>query len=331
MSSCQQPGEERASHEKQLLRHRFLVGIVAKPRPIARQVQGVGVLIPAEQVEIRSEVSGRIRSLLFQEGQRVAQGTLLVKLEDAELLAEKAKAQSQIALLEITQARRKQQLDLQAISQQDYDQGAADLASAQANLALVEAALAKTEIRAPFAGLVGLRQVSPGAVVSVGQALVSLVQSTPLKLEFSVSGEAAPFLRDETPLSFDAGTGKFYEARVYALAGILDSLNQRMLARAIVQGDEDELIPGTSVTYQLKLPTDTGYVFPPEVISGNAQGTVVYVDHGGKAIAVPVLLGRRLADQVEIRSGLNLGDTVLLVGASQLQTGQVVTLKELLP
>jgi len=306
-----------------------LIATVVQASSIQSKVRGVGTLLAGEQVEIKSEVGGRIQSINFREGQYVEKGALLLKLNDAELVAQKSKLQNHLTLLQSTLTRRKQQLDLQAISQQDYEQSTSDVISAQADLDLVTASLAKTEVRAPFAGVLGLRRVGDGAVISSGQSITTLVQVSPLKAELSIPGEQAVFARPGQSLLIRTVNGEEHKAKVYATEGAIDEASRSLTVRATVEGKGGGLIPGSAIEYEIDIPQLSGILVSPEAIAGDAKGSIVYLYKEGKAAPVAVKLGQRTVDQVQILQGVSVGDTVLHVGASQVRPGMPVELSEI--
>jgi len=306
----------------------FVATIVQK-NSLQSQLHGIGTLQASEQIDIKSEIAGRVKSISFKEGQNIRKGDLLVKIDDAELVAQKAKAQSHFDLLKSTQMRRKQQLDLQAITQQDYEQSVADLAGADADVKLLDAQLAKTEIRAPFAGVLGLRRIGEGQVISAGQAITNLVQTSPLKAELSIPGEQAVFAKPGQTLKIHTVNGEEHVARIYATDGSIDEASRSLVVRAYVEGKGGGLVPGSAIDYEISIPEVEGILVPPESIAGDAQGTIVYLAKGGKAVPARVKLGRRTVDRVQILEGVSPGDTLLCVGATSIRPNMPVDIAEI--
>ncbi|MEN9355061.1 MAG: hypothetical protein RL318_2386, partial [Fibrobacterota bacterium] len=177
-------------------------GMIAKVTSTAVEVSGAGTLLAMDEVDLKTEASGRIRQLNFPEGRAVSEGTVIAKIDDAVLQAQKAKIQAQVQRYATSLERKRQELALKAVSQQDVDLVVADHEAAKADLRLVDAQIRNTEVRAPFAGRLGLRNVSVGQVVTIGQTLARLTRSRPLRVELSVPEAKAGALRLGTPVSF---------------------------------------------------------------------------------------------------------------------------------
>jgi len=321
-SSNKQTSSDKQSPAKG--RRTSLVATIIESSKMQTQVRGIGTLIASEQVEIKSEIAGRIQKINFREGQVIQKGALLAQLNNDDLNAQKAKAQSTVSLQQAILTRRKQQLDLHALSQQDYEQSVSDLASAQADLALVEANIAKTKIVAPFSGVLGLRNVSVGAVVSTGQAITTLVQLSPLKVDMAIPGEFTSYAKPGQKVGIRAVNGKEYQARIYATAGFLNQTTRNLTVRAIVESKSKDLVPGSAVEYAIDIPQVEGILVPPEAIAGDSKGSIVYLYKNGKAMSSPVKLGKRTVESIQIIEGVSLGDTVLCVGATNMRNGMPV-------
>lgn len=292
------------------------------------QVRGLATVLPGEMVELKTEIAGKIAQVLFREGAFVEQGALLLKLGDSELQASAAKAKARYEYLQLSQTRKKQQFELQAISQQDLDLSNADLAAAKADLDLILAQLAKTELRAPFAGVLGLRRISEGAVIPSGQVISTLTQTHPVKLEFAVQGNQVDLVRIGAVVDFVA-QGVAGTAKIYASEGRLTEGTRSMLVRALVNGKNGNLVPGSTLAYSLTGKEQRGFMIPPDALAGNEKGAIVYRLQKGKASPVPVIVGARTAESIVITQGLQEGDTVLCVGASSVRPGMKVEILEL--
>lgn len=302
-----------------------LSAVIIKTMEIPRSVRGLASVLPGEFVEIKSEISGRVQQLLFKEGRVVEKGALLVKLSDVELQANRAKAIAKVDLAQANYNRKQQQFELQSVSKQDLEQSAAELASAKADLAILDAQIAKTEIRAPFAGKVGFERTSTGAVISSGQVLTTLVQQQPWKLEFSIPNDYVTMAQVGAKLEFQTATGSGL-AEIYAIEGALDESTRSLPVRAHVVGKNNQLVPGTTVPFTLKGAPLQAMLVPPDALAGSAKGVVLYVYRGGKAIPQPVELGMRTAEQVQVLQGVKEGDTVLCVGAVAIRPNSKVDL-----
>lgn len=320
------PGAEGAGKGKD--RKPAVAAYVVRPVSMQQSVLGVGTLLAAEQVDIKTEVTGRVASIDFREGQAVAAGARLVKLYDEELQANRAKAVAKRDYLQGALGRKEKQRELEALSQQELELAQSELAAAEADVRLLDAQLAKTEIRAPFAGELGLRLVSPGAVLSAGQSITTLIKRLPARVEFSVQSDRISLVPVGARVLVALGPDRVVEARVVATAGLVDATSRNLRVRALLN-EVGGLPPGSAVEVRIPTEAQTGFRVPPDALSGDAQGPVVYVSRGLKARAVPVQVGQRTADLVQILSGLQAGDTVLCAGAQMLRNGMAVNVSEM--
>ncbi len=316
------PGKERVA--------KFAATLVVSA-PFGDSTAGLAEVKARDRVDLRTEASGRIREIGFREGSEVRAGQVVVRLEDAEARATRDRAAAKLRLSVATLRRVREQVNAQSASQQQLETSLADSAVCQADLALAEATLAKMEVRAPFAGTVGLREVSKGQWVTSGQLLTSLVGSGDVRLEWALPEGLAFRLATGMTLSWrDPGTARGGRAQVEALAPELDeSTRTRRLLAACRTGCAG-LVPGATV--EVTLPSEPGPVLsiPSQVLSGGVKGTGVFLARDGKAVFVPVVAGRRNAERIEIVSGLRAGDTVLVPGAQPPKPGASVEIARML-
>jgi len=297
--------------------------VVAKTEDIKSSVRGLGILLPSKEVEIQAEMAGRVLAIYFSDGQSVRAGESLVKIEDANLRAAMLKANSKLALARSAANRKKQQFDAKAISAQEWELVEADLQAAQADSIDAAANLAKAMIRAPFEGKLGISKINLGKRLAIGESIVKIVQKYPLKVDFSVADKYAPVLKTGMEVDINR-SGKSYKAKVDALESSLDGSTRTLLARAIIDGNPDDLVPGAPLEFSLNLPSRESLTVPPEAIGNDALGSTVYLYRGGKAKLTRIEIGTRFVDKVEVLSGVSAGDTVLCAGASPVREGGAV-------
>jgi membrane fusion protein (multidrug efflux system) len=306
-----------------------LAAIVAKPQQLQANAQGLGTLLPAESVELKCETSGRVSAILFREGQSVEAGTPLVQLANDELRASLQKASAKLQQAQASWQRRQEQYTAQAISQQEWEAARAELRSAEADSSLLVAQLAKTTLRAPFRGVVGLRAISLGQVLTIGTTVTTLVQRLPLRLEFSLPEKFARYALPGARLAVKNNDGSATEAKILARDGMLDPSTRTLMVRATITGKSEALVPGQAVEFDLPLPVREVLMVPSEAVGGSATGSTLFLYRGGKAERVGVVLGGRETDRVEILAGLQAGDTVLCTGAAPVRPGSAVQLSTL--
>lgn len=300
--------------------------ITLTPTPLAEKISATGSLRADEGVELQPETNGKIVAINFTEGAKVKRGDLLLKLNDAELRATLQRTVFRRELAEVKERRLAQLLETKSVNQQDYDAAASELSVQRAEVALVEAQLAKMEIRAPFDGVVGLRFVSEGAFVTPTIRVATLQRLEQLKVDFSVPEKYAPRIRVGSPLTFvvDGGDRK-YSGKIYAIDPKIDAGTRTVLIRAICPNPDGRLLPGAfaNVEFTLAEVADALLVPASAVIPGLTEKNV-FVVRDGKAVRRAVQTGMRTESNVQIVEGLAPGDVVVTSGVQLLRAGQAV-------
>ena len=306
--------------------------VKAVPAKLARAVLetgAIGSLRADEAIVIRPEVAGRIDRIAFEEGQAVKKGALLARLDAAETraLVESSKVQANLDKQRLERA-----ADLRKkgfISQQALDEAHSNYARALAKQREDEAKLAKSEIRAPFSGVAGLRQVSEGAYVAAGTDIARLDKIDQLKLDFRVPetflGQLKPGLA--VSVAVDAFPQASFPGKIYAIEPAVDEQTRTVLARARVANPELRLRPGMFARVQLTLGVRENAVWiPEEAIVPRGQESFVFRVVEGKAELVQVQTGTRKVGEVEIIKGLAGGDVVVTEGTQRLAPGMQVSI-----
>jgi membrane fusion protein (multidrug efflux system) len=304
-------------------------------RALADSTTTVGTLRASESVMLRPETAGRIVALPFREGQPVAAGTVLVELDNAIQKAELLQAQANRDLAQSNQRRAEELFGKAFVARSALDEAAANLKAAEAQVALAEARLARTRIRAPFAGTAGIRSVSVGDFVKEGQDLVNLEDIDRLKVDFRLPEADAPKLAAGQPLRVESDTvpGRRFEARVSAIDPQIDAAGRSLRVRAELVNRERLLRPGMFVRVTLDFATRDGVLLVPEaalVPFGSEQFVFRLAADAAdpqappKAERVPVAIGVRRDGLVEIRSGVAAGDRVVVAGQLKLRPGAAV-------
>jgi membrane fusion protein (multidrug efflux system) len=301
----------------------FIEGVVAKPSLLEQNIIVSGTLKPFEETVLMPDVGGRVVSINFQEGMHVTKGTLLVQLFNDDLKAQLHKLQAQKDLAVQTEKRQSELIKINGISQLDYDQSVLQVNSFNADIEVIMAQLRKTEILAPFDGVIGLRNVSVGAVVSPSTALATIRQMSPMKLEFSFPGKYISSVKKGTRLNFTVqGNNNTYSATVMATEEGIDASTRNLQAKALVSGKTDGLIPGLFANVSLILDENPGaLMIPTQAIIPDAQNKKVIVSRAGVASFTVVTTGVRQATDIEITSGIRAGDTVVTTGVQFIKPG----------
>lgn len=287
-----------------------------------------GILIPDEEVDLSFETSGKITHLYFKEGTHVKKDDLLAKVNDESLQAELRKLKAQLPLAEERVFRQKSLFERDAVSKEAYEAVATELDKLKADIDLVEAKIRQTELRAPFDGMIGLRQVSEGQYASPTTIISKLTKISPLKLEFSVNEKQIGEIKPGSKLSFTVENDlNLYSATVYAIESKLDEKTLSLKARAIYPNSRGLLKPGQSASIEITLKTIVNTIVIPSIASIAEMGrSIAYIYKEGKAQQVVLEKGIRTASSVQILGGLEEGDTLITTGVMQLRDGLPVKL-----
>jgi membrane fusion protein, multidrug efflux system len=299
---------------------------VIQPREIENTIFSNGTLLANEEVEIRSEVAGRIRTINFTEGNQVNKGDLLVKIIDDELQAQLKRLLLQESLAKEDVQRKTRLLELDAISKEEFDQGQNQLLVIQADIQLVKAQIEKTEIRAPFDGMIGLRYASPGGYLSSSTLITRLLDIDPVKIEFSVPEKYLGQINKNTRITFQIdGHDSTFVGNVYAVEPKINPATRSLTLRAICPNPSGILLPGVfaKVSILLEKISNT-VVVPSEALIPDIRGEKVFLYKGGNAKPVYVGTGIRTEREVQITKGLNINDTLITTGLLQLKEGMKV-------
>ena len=285
-----------------------------------------GSLVPDEEVNLSFESSGKITDIFFKEGTHVEKGELLAKINDAPLQADLRKKQAQVKLMQDRLFRAKALLEKEAVSKEAFQEAEANLAALEAEIEGVEAQIEQTELRAPFSGIIGLRQVSVGAYATTTTEVATLTKTAPLKVEFNVPERYAGMLPEGTELTFTAeGDLTTRNAKVYASDSRVDPETRTFAIRAIYPNADGKLIPGRYVNVNLVTQRfDNTLAVPSAAIVSEMGIDKVFVCKNGKAQPVEIAKGLRTDAMVQVLRGLVPGDTVITSGTMQLRSGQNV-------
>lgn len=304
-------------------------GIVVKAQTFDNTLSISGSIEANEQVEIRSEVSGIVESIYFKEGSNVSKGQLLFKVNDLELRAQLVQAKTKEGLTSENERRAKLLLQKEAISQEEYDIARADYKLAQAQIQLIQAQIAKTSVKAPFSGKIGLRSISPGTYITPNLLVAKLVNIGKLKITFSIPEKYANQVKPNANLSFSvAGSTEKYEAKIYAIEPEVQISTRTLQVRAIAENKDGKLLPGTFANVELPLEIiKDAILVPTEAIIPVQNGKKVFISNGGKAKEVMVETATRTDASILVLSGLKTGDTLLTSGVMSLKADDAVKVK----
>ncbi|MBF0168377.1 MAG: efflux RND transporter periplasmic adaptor subunit [Alphaproteobacteria bacterium] len=288
------------------------------------EISAVGSLLSNESVMIRPEIAGKVAKILFEEGTSVRKGQLLVKLDDSTFGADVKQAHANLDLSKANFERATKLYSQGAGTARALDEADSKLKVDQSRLEVARNNLAKTEITAPFEGVVGLRKVSTGAYVIPGQDLVNLEGIDPIKADFQVPESALSVIKPGMPLIVHADSypGQAFSGEVYAIDPKIDPVNRSVAARARLPNEKGLLKPGMFVRIGLVTrKTENALLVPEESLIPRGSQMFVYKVVDGKVASQMIKTGARRQGQVEVIEGLKQGDLVITAGHMKVKEG----------
>lgn len=299
--------------------------IAAELRPLARQINAVGSLRARDSVLLRAETNGRITHIDFNQGLPVQKGQLLIRLDDSVVAAQLQEAKAKLSLAN-SQFRRSQELSQQGfISSQARDETASQLQVAQASVALAQAQLDKTSIRAPFDGVVGLKNISVGDYLSPGAELVAIEAVDPLDVDFRIPEQYLAEISVGLPIDvrLDAFPGQTYRGEVGAISPVVDATGRSLLLRAQVPNSSLNLRPGLFARVTLELGADDVVMVPESAITPSGSAQYVFKVVNNVVQRVEVSVGLRRDGWVEV-VGVEQGEQIVVLGTQKVAEGTAV-------
>jgi membrane fusion protein, multidrug efflux system len=294
----------------------YIEGLVVKPSILAQNISVSGTIKPYEETELMPDLTGRIVAINFQEGAYVKKGTLLIQLYNDDIKAQLHKLKAQLDIAIATEKRQKELVTLNGISKQEYDQTMLSVEVIKADIDILMAQLRKTEILAPFDGVVGLRNISIGAVVTPTTYLVIIRQVDKLKLEFNVPGKYTNDVREGKKISFTVqGSEDKFQAEIVATENGLDNYTRNLKIMAVLNSNYKSLVPGMYANVELPLKENKNAILvPTQAIIPQARNKKVIISNKGKALFKIVKTGVRQESLIEVTEGVKPGDTLVTTG-----------------
>ena len=307
----------------------IVYGKILQAQEFADNLTLSGTLEANEEIEVRSEVSGVVEQINFEEGGFVTKGQALLKVNDIELRAQLRQVQTAQGLSSENARRAKLLLEKEAISQEEFDVANAEYKSAQAQVQLIQAQISKTTIRAPFSGKIGLRSISKGSYISPTTLIAKLVNTAQLKITFSIPEKYAQTMKLNQSLTFTtSGSKEIYNAKIYAIEPAIEIESRTLKIRAITVNKDGKLIPGTFANVSLPLEKlENALLVPTEALIPIQNGKKIFISENGKAKEIIVETGARTDKNILIISGLKAGDTILTSGVMSLKNDSPVKVK----
>jgi len=307
-----------------------VIAVEARRQTVWETLSSPGTIAANEQVEIKAETDGIAQEINFTEGERVEKGRMLVMLDETKLAASVAEAEANLKLSRANYDRAEQLFHGKLISQQEFEQTASTFAVCQAGVDLKKRDLKDARVYAPFAGIVGARQISPGQVITRNTTLTWLVDLDTVKAEVKVPERHLRQLKLGQPMEFTVAAfpGEKFRGEVYFISPQIDEGTRTALVKARIPNPDAKLRGGMFAGLDLTLQTrESAIVIPePAVMSNGDNFSVFVVDEKGNAQVRPIEVGLRLPGRLEVLKGLNPGDKVVVEGTQKLRPGAPVKL-----
>jgi membrane fusion protein (multidrug efflux system) len=297
---------------------------------VSQKLEALGNARANESVDISTKSSNIVMAVTFRDGERVKRGQVLVQLDDAQARADVAAAQAAVTESESIYNRSRELLNTQALSKSSFDQLEATLKANRARLSAANARLEDTVIRAPFSGRVGLRRVSVGTLISPGDVITTLDDTSVIKLDFSVPENFLASLRAGLSIRATAPAfpGRSFAGAVSSIDSRVDMATRSVIVRALLANDDGALKPGMFLNVSLANDEREALVIPEEALSPEAERQFVFVVADGKVSRREVRIGGRQPGTVEIIAGLSAGERVVVEGTQKVRDGATVTAVE---
>jgi len=299
---------------------------VIYPKKIENIIKITGAIIANESVTLKSEISGKIERIYFQEGQQVKMGDLLIAINDDEIVAQLERLKYTQKLNVDIEYRMRQLLEKEAISREEYEISLTTLNTTLSDIKEREARIAKHKLFAPFDGIIGLRQVSEGSYISPSDLVANIYNINPIKIEFSVPGKYSQMVNKGDSINFKVESSDIiFKGIIYAMEPRIDPSTRTLQIRAICNNDKEILIPGqfANINYILDALPDA-LLIPSESVIPELNSHKVFTFKNGLVNQVEVTIGLRTEDEVQISAGINPGDTVITTGILQIRQGMPV-------
>ncbi len=301
-------------------------GLIVTTRDISNNISSIGTALASEEVEIKSEITGRVTGIFFKEGSLVSKGQLLIKINDLELQAQLSKAKNSLKLLKDKADRQSTLYEKQFISKENLDLALNELNSLKSDIELLNVQISKTEIRAPFPGKIGIRSISEGAYVSSSTVIANLQNISQIKIDFTIPEKYASLIKLADNIMFKpTGEKDFLYGKVYAIEPKINTATRTILVRGLYSNAGNKVIPGSFLDVKLELQKISNAVLIPSyALIQEVKGDMVFVYRGGKAVRQTVETAQRTESSVQVTSGINGGDTIITTGILQLKNNMKV-------
>src|ERR1035437_8804415 len=323
----QNPVDQKSSGKPTTINAVGVTAYIAKESKVENKLNVSGTVLANEEAQLVFEISGKILNMNLKEGKAVEKGDLLVKLNDDDLQAQLKKLKLQEVLAKDNEQRQKKLFEIHGVSEQDYETVLNTLKSAQADIEYTKTLIDKTELHAPFAGIIGLRNVSEGSYVSSATSIATIEQIDPIKIDFSVPEKYAMLVQPGNTIIFTTEETRkdTFQAKIVAIDPKIDISTRTVKARALCANKNGKIFPGSFASIQIVLKeSDNSFMIPSQALIPILKGYKLFVIKNGKAQEAIVSTGLRTESEVQVISGIQQGDTIVTNGIMQLKTGTSV-------
>ncbi len=294
---------------------------IVKDTVVNTAIDITGSIDPNEQVNLVAQTAGNITGIYFNEGSHVKKGQVLVKVYDQDLQATLKQTEYQIALAKENEYRNRVLLQKEAVSKQEYDTSLSSYNTLKAQAEVVRAQISRTVVRAPFSGVIGLRNVSPGGYLSTQTSIATLVNTDPMKVTFNVPERYRPFIKVGTKITFNiASSRKDFSASVYAVDPAVDPATRTLTVRAKAANPNNEITAGGFAKINLVLEqSPRAIMVPTQCVVPDLKSSKVFIARNDTAYVRNVKTDNRTDTQIEITEGLKPGDSLIVSGIIQMR------------
>ncbi len=303
-----------------------VTGYVVKSETLDNAIFATGTVVASEMVDLKPEVSGKIVQLNIVEGRPVSKGQLLIKLNDVDLQATMKKLQAQLNLTDQSEKRLRKLLEVKGVSQDEYDAITNQINNIKADMEFTQAQIAKTELRAPFNGVIGLKSISNGAYITASSQVATILVLNPVRIDFTIPEKYANTVRVGDNINFSIeGVKDKFSGKVYATENQIDPITRTFKIRANAANPNGKLKAGAFVKVDFSLKEiSNALMIPTQAMIPILKGQQVFISKNGVATAVPFEVGLRNDVKVQAISGLSVGDTVITSGLMGIKEGSKV-------
>lgn len=301
--------------------------IIVAPQASERIIETTGNILANEEVVLYPETQGRVVKINFTEGAQINKGDLLIKINDSDLQAQLRKATATKKLKEDTEKRNKALLEKGAISNEMYDIAATELSSINADIDLLKEQIRKTEIRAPFSGVIGLRSISEGSFVTPTTRIAALQNINQIKVEFAVPEKYASVLKNGNTVLFKVdGNNTQHQAKIYGIEPKVDEVTRNVIMRAICANPGQQILPGAFAKVSVISSTNANaFMIPTQAVVPILKGQKIFLAQGDSVIERNIKTGIRKDNVIEVTDGLKAGEEVVVEGVMYLRQGAKIS------